>query len=97
MSPIAWASVLFITVPISFLLLQTLASDTGTRKVVRQNLLTGPAPAKAKKAKTPNDNLNELAGRLAPKSYVHWLNGLLNRAGRPAEMPLQRLLVIKPL
>ncbi|MCQ9163593.1 type II secretion system F family protein [Arthrobacter sp. STN4] len=97
MSPIAWAAILLITLPIGLLLFQTLAADTGTRKLVRQNLIEGTAPVKAKKAKTPNENLNEIARKLAPKSYVGWLNKLLNRAGRPAEMPLQRLLVVKPL
>jgi tight adherence protein C len=97
MSPTALAAILLITLPVGLLLFQTLAADTGTRKLVRQNLLAGPAPAKSKKVKTPNENLNEIARRLAPKSYVGWLNQLLNRAGRPAEMPLQRLLVIKPL
>jgi len=97
MSPIALAAILLITLPIGLLLFQALAADTGIRKTVRQNLIAGPVPAKSQKAKTPNENLNEIAGRLAPKSYVAWLNKLLNRAGRPAEMPLQRLLVIKPL
>ena len=97
MSPIAIAAILFITLPLSLLLFQALAIDTGTRKLVRQNLLAGPTPEKAKKARTPNENLNELGRRLAPKSYAAWLQKLLNRAGRPAGMPLQRLLVVKPL
>ncbi len=97
MTPTAWAAVLLITLPIGLLLLQVLAADTGTRKLVRQNLLTGPAPSKSKNSKTPNENLNAIARRLAPRSYVGWLTQLLNRAGRPAELPLQRLLVIKPL
>ncbi|ALV44525.1 secretion system protein [Arthrobacter alpinus] len=97
MSPLAIAAVLLITLPLSLLLFQAVATDTGTRKLVKQNLLVGPIPEKTKKAKTPNENLYSLGYRLAPKSYAAWLQKLLNRAGRPAGMPLPRLLVVKPL
>jgi len=97
MSPIAIAAALLIMLPLSLLLFQALATDTGTRKVVRQNLIAGPRPAKSKKARTSNENLNDLGRKLAPKSYVVRLQRLLNRAGRPAGMPLQRLLILKPI
>ncbi|WP_269938209.1 type II secretion system F family protein [Arthrobacter sp. HY1533] len=97
MSPIALLAVLLITLPLSFLLFSTLAADTGTRKQIRQNLVEGPSAIKAKSAKTSNERMNELGRKLAPKSYIAWLLRLLSRAGRPAGMPLERLLVIKPL
>lgn len=97
MSLLAIAAILLITLPVSAILFQVLAADTGTRKIVRQNLMIGPLAVKAKIAQSNNLNLNQIAGRLAPKSYTAWLQRLLNRAGRPASMPLERLLVIKPL
>ncbi|NVM99300.1 type II secretion system F family protein [Arthrobacter sp. SDTb3-6] len=97
MSPLALAAILFITLPLATLLFQVLAADTGTRKLVRQNLLVGPLAVKEKLARSRSVDLSEIAGRLAPKSYEAWLQRLLNRAGRPAKMPLARLLVIKPL
>lgn len=97
MPPIAIAAILLIILPLSLLLFRALATDTGTRKLVKQNLQAGPAVGKTKKPKTANENLNEIGRRLAPKSYAAWLQKLLNRAGRPIGLPLQRLLVIKPL
>lgn len=91
------AAILLITLPLSMILFSVLTTDTGTRKLVRQNLLAGPAASQTEKILTPNESLNSIARRLAPKSYVGWLQRLLNRAGRPANMPLQRLLVVKPL
>jgi tight adherence protein C len=40
--------------------------------------------------------LAQLGQRLTPKGYPAWLDKLLARAGRPAAMPLERLLVVKP-
>lgn len=97
MSPVAILAVLLITIPLSLLLFSTLAADTGTRRLIRQNLLNGPPSGKAKSEQTNNERLNELGRKLAPKSYVAWLLRLLNRAGRPTGMPLERLLVVKPL
>jgi tight adherence protein C len=34
--------------------------------------------------------------RVTPKGYVAWLDKLLARAGRPAQLPLPRLLILKP-
>lgn len=97
MSPVLIAGVLLVMLPLSLLLYRVVAADTGTRKLVRQNLISGPAPASAKKAKNQNQNLEDFARRLAPRSYISWLQKLLNRAGRPAGLPIQRLLVLKPL
>ncbi|WP_320538354.1 type II secretion system F family protein [Pseudarthrobacter sp. IC2-21] len=38
----------------------------------------------------------QLGQRLTPKGYPAWLDKLLAKAGRPAAMPLDRLLVVKP-
>ncbi|BAS10188.1 type II secretion system protein [Arthrobacter sp. Hiyo4] len=34
--------------------------------------------------------------RMTPKGYTGWLDKLLSKAGRPASMPLERLLIAKP-
>jgi tight adherence protein C len=37
-----------------------------------------------------------LGVRLTPKGYIGWIDKLLARAGRPPQLPLQRVLVAKP-
>ena len=97
MSPIAIAGLLLIILPASLLLYRVIAADSGTRKLVRQNLIHGPIPTSTKKSQAPTQDLEEFVKRLAPKSYSNWLKKLLNRAGRPVGLPIQRLLVLKPL
>jgi len=96
MSFFVLAAILLITLPLSILVFQAISADAGTRKLVRRNLIVGPV-LKAPSSRTPNEALTGAARRLVPASYAARLDKLLVRAGRPAGMPFERLIVIKPL
>ncbi|MDP9887112.1 type II secretion system F family protein [Pseudarthrobacter enclensis] len=102
MTPMAWLIVGLIVFPTSFLVWSFLAVDRTGVAAVRSNLGrgirlvesavpgAGAAGAGESKPSVP------LGMRMTPKGYVAWLDKLLARAGRPAQLPLPRLLIAKP-
>lgn len=98
MSPVLLASILIITIPVSVLTYLAITADLSSRKIVRKNLIEGPAAATAPgQPRTVNTQLVDLAKRATPVGYTGWLDKKLTLAGRPATFPLERLLVAKPL
>ncbi|WP_255768016.1 type II secretion system F family protein [Pseudarthrobacter sulfonivorans] len=95
MSAMAWFIVAIIVVPCSAMLWAVISVDRPGLAAVRSNLGRG-------KGKTTDSQgveapwLAQLGQRLTPKGYPAWLDKLLAKAGRPAAMPLERLLVVKP-
>lgn len=98
MAPIAWLIIGLIITPITFIVWSLIAVDRRGLAAVQGNLgravksgPTGPA------APTERSALVVVLGRrLTPKGYAGWLDKLLARAGRPAGLPLERLLMVKP-
>ncbi|WP_441404371.1 type II secretion system F family protein [Arthrobacter sp. YAF17] len=95
MSAMAWLMVGLIVVPISGMVWAMISVDRGGLAAVRSNLGRGRlveerAPAAGQRGP------EGLGARLTPKGYAGWLNRLLAKAGRPAGMPLERLLIAKP-
>ena len=102
MTTMAWVIVGLIILPCSFLVWSLVAVDRRGFAAVRSNLgrglrLTegiavgaGSGPSAESKPSIP------LGMRLTPKGYTGWLDKLLARAGRPARLPLDRLLIAKP-
>lgn len=102
MTAMAWLIVGLIVFPVSFLAWSFLSVDRRGFAAVRSNLGrgirltetgvpgTGMAGAVDSKPSVP------LGLRVTPKGYVAWLDKLLARAGRPAQLPLPRLLIAKP-
>lgn len=102
MTAMAWVIVGLIVLPCSYLVWSLVAVDRRGFAAVRNNLgrglrlaggmpsSTGTSSSAAAKPSTP------LGMRLTPKGYAGWLDKLLARAGRPAKLPLERLLVAKP-
>lgn len=102
MTAMAWVIVGLIVLPCSFLVWSLVAVDRRGFAAVRSNLgrglrLTdgiavgiGSGLAAESKPSIP------LGVRLTPKGYTGWLDKLLARAGRPARLPLDRLLIAKP-
>lgn len=102
MTAIAWVIVGLIVLPCSFLVWSLVSVDRRGFAAVRSNLgrglrladgiivSSGPSSAAESKPAIP------LGMRLTPKGYTGWLDKLLARAGRPARLPLDRLLIAKP-
>ncbi|WDF32634.1 type II secretion system F family protein [Arthrobacter agilis] len=89
------ASLLLTSVPIAYFTWSALTSDAKVRRTVQRNLTQGVGLATAS-VERPN-RLLHLGRRLTPEAYVAKLDHLLALAGRPAALPLAKLLTAKPL
>lgn len=99
MTTMAWLIVALIIVPISFLAWSFVAVDRRGLAAIRSNLVRGLGAGGLVGAETSSIEAKPslpLGVRVTPKGYAAWLDKLLARAGRPAQLPLQRLLVLKP-
>ncbi|WP_353712729.1 type II secretion system F family protein [Arthrobacter sp. K5] len=95
MSPLIILALLLICLPLAYLAWSLLSVDRRGEANARALLSRGIHRAEAEKK--PNSGLVEKIGyRLTPAGYVHKLDRLLALAGRPASMPLGRLLAAKP-
>lgn len=102
MTTMAWLIVGLIVFPTSFLAWSFLAVDRRGVAAVRSNLGKGirlidsGVPGAIVSAHTEAKPAVPFGMRVTPKGYVAWLDKLLARAGRPAQLPLPRLLIAKP-
>lgn len=94
MSATAWLIIGLIIVPVSAMVWSFISVDRQGLAAVRSNLGRGVVEAGAASAGTKS--LAGLGVRVTPKGYAGWLDKLLAKAGRPAGMPLERLLIAKP-
>lgn len=98
MTPIAWLIIGIIIAPITYMVWALIAVDRQGLAAIHGNLgrivKAGATAAQATNAGRPS--LAVVGRRLTPKGYAGWLDKLLARAGRPASLPLERLLVVKP-
>ncbi|TKV29505.1 type II secretion system F family protein [Arthrobacter sp. NamB2] len=95
MDLILLASLLLTSVPIGYFSWALLTSDTKVRRLVRNNLNQGIGAAGASAER--RNHLLRLGRRLTTQAYVLKLDHLLALAGRPAAMPLEKVLTAKPL
>jgi len=102
MTTMAWLCVGLIVFPVSFLAWSFLSVDRRGFAAVRSNLGRGirlidsGVPGAVSAGLTDSRPAVPLGIRVTPKGYVAWLDKLLARAGRPAQLPLPRLLIAKP-
>ncbi|MFS0717446.1 type II secretion system F family protein [Arthrobacter sp. 1P04PC] len=96
MNPILLAGLLLICLPLSYLSWSVLSVDRKSQRAIRQMLALGTAPVEATETRK-RDVLERLGRRLTPPAYVRKLDHLLALAGRPASLPLGRVLAAKPL
>jgi tight adherence protein C len=95
MNPLIILALLLICLPLAYLAWSFLSVDRKAAANARALLSGGIHRAEVEKK--PNSGFVEKIGyRLTPASYVHKLDRLLSLAGRPASMPLGRLLAAKP-
>lgn len=96
MNPILLTGLLLICLPLSYLSWSVLSVDRKSQRAIRQMLALGTAPAETTETRK-RDVLERLGRRLTPPAYVRRLDHLLALAGRPASLPLGRVLAAKPL
>jgi len=102
MTAMAWLIIGLIVFPVSFMAWSFLSVDRRGFAAVRSNLGRGirlietGVPGTGMAATADAKPSVPLGLRVTPKGYVAWLDKLLARAGRPAQLPLPRLLIAKP-
>jgi len=87
---------LLVALPLGYLAWSLLSVDRRSQRAMREMLALGKDPAEL--THRERTSLLERAGyRLTPPAYVRRLDRLLSLAGRPASLPLGRVLAAKPL
>lgn len=95
MDLILLTSLLLTAAPVGYFTWSLLTSDGKVRRVVKHNLNQGMGLTAAA-ADRPKPLLR-LGRQLTPQAYIMKLDHLLALAGRPASMPLEKVLTAKPL
>lgn len=96
MTPIAWFLISAVILPLSYLVWALVTSDRKAVLAVQTNLTQGfSEDGVASIQRTPA--LLDLTKRLTPKGYEAKLDRWLSLAGRPVSMPLDRLIIAKPV
>jgi tight adherence protein C len=95
MNPMLSMSMLLVSVPLGYLTWSLLTSETKSRRSVQRNLNRGAGAVGAEAAIRPSPLL-QFGHRLTPAGYVEKLDHLLALAGRPASLPLAKVLTAKP-
>ncbi|WP_026549095.1 type II secretion system F family protein [Arthrobacter sp. Br18] len=92
---LVWIAAASITFPLAYLGWSLSTSDRRSAVAIRVNLARGMGQRTSQTANTPSA-LTELARRLTPAAYIAKIDEWLSLAGRPAAMPLEKILAVKP-
>lgn len=95
MNPLIILGLLLICLPVAYLTWSLLSTDKKGQAIARDILSRGAHRAEVEK-KTTSGLLEKIGRRLTPAAYVQKLDYLLSLAGRPANLPLGRVLAAKP-
>ncbi|MEV7475528.1 type II secretion system F family protein [Pseudarthrobacter oxydans] len=96
MTPIAWLYILLTVTPIAYLAWALATTDRKAAIAVQANLTHGFTQEGGAAIQRP-PALLELSKRLTPKGYEAKLDRWLSLAGRPASLPIERLVIAKPM
>ena len=96
MNSLVLLSVLLVSVPLGYLVWSLLSVDRPSQRAIRTMLALG-ADTAGHTEQTQSRLLERIGYRLTPAGYVRRLDKLLSLAGRPASLPLGRVLAAKPL
>ena len=96
MTATAWLLIATIVLPLSYFAWSMISFDRVSGRLI-QSRLTAVSSRQADAAQDAPRLLATLGRTLTPATYVARLDRLLANAGRPASMPLDRLLTLKPL
>jgi tight adherence protein C len=94
-NPLIILGLLLICLPLAYLTWSLLSTDKKGQAIARDILSRGAHRAEVEK-KTTSGALEKIGRRLTPAAYVQKLDHLLSLAGRPANLPLGRVLAAKP-
>lgn len=97
MTPIAWLFIALIVLPMSYLVWGVVTSDRKGNLAVRVNLTQGFSQDGGGTLAQRSPAFLVLSKRLTPKGYEAKLDKWLSLAGRPTSMPLDRLIIAKPM
>ncbi|MFI2565936.1 type II secretion system F family protein [Paenarthrobacter sp. NPDC018779] len=96
MSAYVWLLIAAVVLPASYFAWSLIAVDRTSSRLIRSRLqAVGEGPVND--VATGPSLLTRIARRFTPNSYALRLDQILAKAGRPASMPLERLLTLKPL
>ncbi|MGY2745468.1 type II secretion system F family protein [Arthrobacter sp. UYCu723] len=96
MDPVVLLALLLVSLPLGYLGWALLSVDRKSQRAIRGMLTLGTDTAGLGERKRSN-MLERIGYRLTPAGYVRKLDKLLSLAGRPASLPLGRVLAAKPL
>jgi tight adherence protein C len=96
MDPLILLSLLLICLPLGYLAWTLLSTDKKGQSVAQEILSRGVPRIEVEK-KGSNGLLEKIGRHLTPPGYVQKLDRLLSLAGRPANLPLGRVLAAKPV
>ncbi|WP_426979734.1 type II secretion system F family protein [Pseudarthrobacter sp. O4] len=96
MGPVVLLALLLVSLPLGYLGWSLLSVDRKSQRAIRGMLALGADTAGLGERKRSN-LLERIGYRLTPAGYVRKLDKLLSLAGRPASLPLGRVLAAKPL
>jgi tight adherence protein C len=96
MTASVWLMIALVVLPASYFTWSLISVDRASGRLIRTRL---HAAARTHTTDDPGGPslVTRLARKLTPETYVLRLDQLLAKAGRPASMPLERLLTLKPL
>lgn len=96
MNSLVLLSVLLVSVPLGYLVWSLLSVDRPSQRAIRTMLALSSDTA-GHTEQNQGRLLERIGYRLTPAGYVRRLDKLLSLAGRPASLPLGRVLAAKPL
>ena len=96
MDPLIVLALLLICLPLGYLAWTVLSADKKGQSAAKDILARGHHRAEEEDRKTGTGFIEKIGYRLTPAAYVLKLDHLLSLAGRPANLPLGRLLAAKP-
>ncbi|MDF9279242.1 type II secretion system F family protein [Arthrobacter sp. EH-1B-1] len=96
MNPVVLASLLLVAAPLGYLGWALLSPGNQTNKDVQENLRRGVRKAEEAQGTTHPGALARIGHAITPSQYVQKLDKLLALAGRPASLPLGKVLGAKP-
>ena len=96
MTPIAWLYIALVVLPLAYFAWALATSDRKAAAAVHGNLTHGFTQDGGSAIQRP-PVLLDLSKRLTPTGYEAKLDRWLSLAGRPASLPLERLIIAKPL
>lgn len=95
MTPIAWLFISLVVLPLSYLMWALVTTDRKAVVAIQTNLTTGFDQGSVTAIQRP-PMLLDMSKRLTPSGYEAKLDRWLSLAGRPASLPLERLIIAKP-